>query len=285
VDGEAPPEDAEERRKKRIKLIALGGAIAASLLVIILFIVFVQKSARNKEREYADFVLGMVALKWEIEGQVVKECEAAFDRLRLPENQKFFNKFPEDEAGQDRFFRLWVYVKNRSQDIMTKINDLLKFSDQQTNQLLFSQVVGGSGLEVQDYALDWLTVRGYRILENLKKNPGLAGGATPSAAEGAKVEFKDLGIRRLSMFGAKIEAEFVPGESYFNLDGGYLKVAIRTNYAQLYNPGATSTIIKVSARRGQGQKYSLSFAEEIVDHAKHPTLWALNRWREKSGSK
>ncbi len=131
------------------------------------------------------------------------------------------------------------------------------------------------GIHKQDVALDWLSSRGYRILDNLRKSGG-AGGAA-SAGEGASVEPAEPGSLRMRLFGAPVEADFQPGSSSLDTDGGFLQVAVQTNCQSLLDPpsgsaGAPGTSV-FTAARFQNQ-YCLDLRKEIQEYLATGGPWS-----------
>ncbi len=286
-DGMLPEDDGEGKtgmpREKLIRLIALPCVIVLLLGMIAIFVSVQMKASREAKRGVAEQVLGVLSLKWELEAEGVKICEEGFKLLRAEENAEHLAKLPFEPKDRDEYLRVWVYEKKRTLDLIDKTDKFLGSLDYKSNQLL-QDMVSGTAIRVVDIAIDWLTYRGYKIVENLKKNPGLAGASTLSISSGGKVNSRPPGGVRMRMFGVNVEADFDPDQSYVDTDSGFIRAVFQTNYSHLYpSAGGPPGTVTVSAAR-EYTDYTLNLAEEIADFYQNSGFWCSQAFDRSSPS-
>jgi hypothetical protein len=284
VEGDAPP-----ARKGPPRLAIIGG-VAGGVAVVVLGLLLVvwsqMKAAADAKRKMASDILTTIALKWELEGESVRECEEAWKMLRSPENQKFLDKFPADAEGREKSLRMWVYVKQREgKPTILKADGLVQFFDSTTDQALNKGAVmkSADGFEKpiydQDLTLDWLAVRGYRILENLKK-----AGANPNPSLGAKLENQGGGSVRVNIFGSALTAEYDPAQSTIDIEGKAATVAFTSNYPVLLGTSSAPQTLFVTARVVDvppPSRWKFDFTKEVEEHLATSGTWACRAFEAK----
>lgn len=257
-------------KEKLLLLIGAPAGILMALILVILFVMMNRKAAQEDQRLVADQVLNTLSVKWLLEGEGVKECEAIWKFIRSPENAAHLAKLDSKPEDRDLGLRAWMYDR-RSRSILLKVDELLGRMDPESIQLLDAKAVDdlkniGVRLEIHDIALDWLTYRGYRMLENLKRgSPGA------SASEGAVVKERGSGSVKMAIFGASLQAEFDPRESTIDVDEGVGRAGFRTNYPEFYGQGPAG-VVQVPARRRE-QLYILDFRDDIQDYIQNSGKW------------
>ncbi len=253
--------------QKKVLMIAIPIVAVLCLGVVALLVGVQLRAAAEAQRTAADQVLQVVALKWLIEGEGVKECEAAWSDLRSEKNAAHLSKLLSYEPEtRDLGLRHWMY-EHRSQEQLDRITTFLSLLTNDSNQLLYLKATEARpAIHTEDVALDWLTSRGYRVLESLRKK------GSASAPAGAKVDSTSPGGLNMSLFGTGLEASFDPSRSSIDLDAGVLRVAYRSIYPGLYNPQDASGAFEVSATIRQ-DRYILDLKGEIQEYLQGPGKW------------
>jgi uncharacterized Zn finger protein (UPF0148 family) len=282
-DGKASAHSSKAARK-RLMVLLLAGGLVLVLGLLALFVKLQFNAAAEAQRVAADQVLQVLGLKWLIEGEGVKECEEAWRDLRAEKNAAVLAEiiaYPPEK--RELGLRVWMY-RQRSQEQLNRITTFLSFLDNDSNQLLYLKATESrDSVHTEDVAIDWLTFRGYQVLENLKQKGG------GSATAGAKADSAPPGVStppgelKMTMFGAPLTVEFNSGQSSIDLNSGFLQVAYQASCPGLNGPGDGSGALQGLATIQQG-RYILNLKAEIQEYLSNSGHWWYESF-EKSGGK
>jgi hypothetical protein len=270
-------EEARPKGKGGLPKIAAAGLAGIGALVVIGVLLLIWKAQLNQaakvKRDVADQIFTTVALKWKLEADCMKECEERFALLRTPESAAQLSRMRENPAGFEKTLRVWVYYQREYRDKVLdgNLEIFQKYFNADTDGLAYAKA-GEHQFYAEDFVLDWLANRGYKIFENLKKV-----GKSPSLASGGTIDSQGNGALRLTIFGAPLTAECLPDESMIDIDRGVASIAFTTNYLSLLGTGTAPATLIITGNI-KDNRWTFDFTKEIGEHLASAGDWATKRF-------